>query len=177
MDLHRLTPAAACLTIVCTLAACQGRPARQPTYSISVSGAGNQVIATTTGSESLFEVRSETGLGSADVEQTSGASPATIRIRLYLKGLEEFAFEYGETVVVVSVSSHGDQTVSESMRTAASVDVPIGPGSPYSMPVRVVPGADSGGGSTTGYIEVLAPQDYIQGNHRAFSMRWIDFYR
>jgi hypothetical protein len=177
MDLKDLIPTAACLTILCTLAACQGQPARQPTYSISVSGAGNQVISTSTGPESLFEVRSETGLGSAGVEQTAGHSPARLLIRLHLEGLEEFDFEYDDVVVLVSVSSHGDQAVSERIRTAGSEETPIASDSPYWMPVQVVETPASSGQNSTGYFEVQAPQEFIQGKHKAFAMRWIDFYR
>jgi hypothetical protein len=165
------------LATSCTLVACQGRPEQQPTYSISVDGAGNRVVPHSLGSETLFDVRSETGIGSADVEQTSGESPTKNLIRLYLGGLEEFDFEYDGTVVIISVSSHGDQIVSERVRTAGSEEIPIGPGSPYSMTVRAVAGPASGDRSSTGYFEVQAPQDYILGKHRAFSMRWIDFYR
>lgn len=177
MDLQNLIPTAACLSIICTLAACQGQPARQPTYSISVSGAGNRVIATSTGSESLFEVRSETGLGSADVVQTGGDPSARILTRLHLQGLEEFDFEYDDVVVIVSVSSHGDQTVSERIRTEGSEETPIASDSPYWMPVQVMEPPASGGQNSTGYFELQAPQDFVQGKHEAFAMRWIDFYR
>jgi hypothetical protein len=177
MDLQSLIPTAACLTIICTLAACQAQPVRQPTYSISVSGAGNQVISTSTGPETLFEVKSETGLGSADVEQTAGEPPARLLTRLHLQGMEEFDFEYDDVVVIVSVSSHGDQTVSERARMAGSEETPIASDSPYWMPVRIVKSPSSSGQNPTGYFEVQAPQEFIQGKHKAFAMRWIDFYR
>ena len=178
MRLQILIPATiACLATSCALGADHEPPPQQATYSIAVDGAGNKVVPTSSGSGTLFEVRSETGLGSADVEQTAGESPAKIRIRLYLGGLEEFDFEYGGTTVIVSVSSHGEQMVFERVRTAGSEEIPIGPDSPYSMPVRVVANPTSSSGDSTGYFEVEAPLDYIQGKHRAFSMRWIDFYR
>jgi hypothetical protein len=179
MRLQSLIPAAIlCLATSCSITACQGRPEQQSaSYSISVDGDGNRVVPHATESETLFDVRSESGIGSAVVEQTAGESPAKILIRLHLKGLEEFAFQYDETTVTVSISSHGDQMVSETIRTAGSDEMPIGAESPYSMPVRVVEGPDSNSGSSPAYFEVQAPQDYIQGKHRAFSMRWIDFYR
>ena len=176
MSLQNLMPAAACLAIACALAACQGQPASQPAYSISVSGAGNRVTYTSTGPETLFEVNSETGLGSADIKQTAGVPPGRVLTRLHLKGLEEFDFEYDDVAVVVSVSSHGDQTVSERMRKAGSAETAIEPDSPYWMPVRVVSPPSSTPDSTD-YFEVQAPQAFIEGQHGAFSMRWIDFYR
>jgi hypothetical protein len=179
MQVQSLIPAAIlCLATSCTITACQGQP-EQPaaSYAISVDGDGNRIVPHATESQSLFDVKSESGVGSADVEQTSGELPAKILIRLHLKGLEEFTFQYHETVVTVSVSSHGDQMVSETIRTAGSDQIPIGPESPYSMPVRVVQNPDPNSGSSTAYFEVQAPQDYIQGKHTVFSIRWIDFYR
>jgi hypothetical protein len=179
MQLQRLIPAATlCLVASCMSAACQGQPAAPAaSYSVSVDGDGNRVVPHATESEALFDVRSETGIGSADVKQTSGEPPARIVIRLHLNGLEEFDFEYGETVVTVSVSSHGDQLVTERIRTAGSGEAPIGAESPYSMPVRVVAGPGSKDGGSTAYFEVQAPEDYIQGGGGPFTIRWIDFYR
>lgn len=157
--------------------ACQEHAVQQPSYSISVHGAGNQVTSTSSGSDVLFEVRSETGLGSAYAEQTSGDPPEKIVIRLHLRGLEEFNFQYEQTTVIVSVSSHGDQAVSERMLIARSEETPVAPDSPYWMPVQLVKGAPSGSQNLPAYFEVQAPQDYVRGQHRAFSMRWIDFYR
>jgi hypothetical protein len=177
MDLQNLIPATACLTIIGALAACQGQPARQPSYSISVSGAGNRVTSTSTGPGTLFEVYSETGLGSAAIEQSAGDPPEKVLTRLHLKGLEEFDFEYDDVVVIVSVSSHGDLTVSERVRTGGSAETAIESDSPYWMPVRVVGSSASGDPNSTGTFEVQAPQAFIEGKHSAFSMRWIDFYR
>jgi hypothetical protein len=178
MQSRSLIPAAIlCFAASCLTAACQTRAAEPSNYSISVDGAGNRVIPHEAEPGTLFEVRSTGGIGSAGIEQTAGATPPRVVIRLYLKGLEEFSLEYGQTVVTVSVASHGEQRVSESMRTAGSAAIPIGPESPYSMPVRVVTDADSEGQSSIAYFEVDAPLDYIQGQNRAFDIRWIDFYR
>ena len=161
----------------CSLVACQAIPARPPSYRISVSGSGDQVTPQSNGPETVFEVRSETGIGSAQVEQTSGEPPTKVVIRLFLNGLEEFDFGYDDTRIVVSVSSHGDNAVSQSLLRDGSGETAIGPDSPYWMPVQVVTGPESGSRKLTGAFEVQAPQDYIQGKRRAFSMRWIDFYR
>jgi hypothetical protein len=159
------------------LMGCQGFPARPPSYRISVGESGNRVTAQSNGQETAFEVRSETGIGSAQVEQTSGEPPAKVGIRLFLDGLEEFDFGYDATRIVVSVSSHGDNAVSQSLLKDGSGETPIGPDSPYWMPVQVVTGPMSDSQKSTGCFELQAPQDYIQGEHRAFSMRWIDFFR
>jgi hypothetical protein len=165
------------LAALCALVACRGGPGEQPSYTISVSGTGNQITSTSPGSETLFAVRSETGLGSADVEQVSGEPPQEVVFRLYLRGLEEFDFEYDDLRVVVSVSSHGDNAVSERVLRDGSGEKTIGPDSPYWMPVRIVTASDSSSPKSTGYFEVRAPKEYIRGKYRAFSIRWTDFYR
>jgi hypothetical protein len=146
-------------------------------YTISVSGAGNRVTSMSSGGETLFEVTSETGLGSADAKLVSGEPPRELAIRLYLRGLEEFDFKYDDLSVQVSVSSHGDGSVSESILRGDSAVTPIGPDSPYWMPVQFVAASDSADQKPDGYFEVRASKEYIQGQHRAFSMKWIDFYR
>ena len=178
MQWRKRMPAAGIgLVALCGLVACQGFPARAPSYRISVGESGDQVTAQSNGPETLIEVRSETGIGSAEVEQISGESPSKVLIRLFLNGLEEFDFAYDDTRVVVSVSSHGDNGVSQSLLRPGSSETSIGPDSPYWMPVQVVTDPVSGSQKPTGAFEVQAPQDYIQGKYRAFSMRWIDFYR
>jgi hypothetical protein len=162
---------------ICAFAACLGGPVGQPSYRISVSGTDNQVTASSNGPETLFEVTSETGLGSAVIEQVAGASPENVTFRLHLRGLEEFNFEYHDVRVVVAVSSHGDRSVSESLFRGDSAETAIGPDSPYWMPVQVFADPASGNQESPSYFEVGAPNEYIGGKYRSFSIRWIDFYR
>lgn len=174
---NRIPSAGIGLIALCGLVACQGFPARPPSYRISVNGSGDQITAKSNGSETIFEVRSETGIGSAQVEQTSGEPPAKTVIRLFLNGLEEFDFGYDNTRIMVSVSSHGDHTVSQSLLRDGSGETPISPDSPYWMPLQIVTGPTTGDLKSTGYFEVQAPQEYVLREYRAFSMQWIDFYR
>ncbi len=164
------------LAALCVSVGCAGSAGAQPSYSISVDGAGNQVTFTSSANAALFEVTSESGLGAAQVSQVSGQPPTKLVIRLHLRGLEEFDFDYGATKVIVSVSSHGDNAVSESVSRGGSAPTPIGPASPYWMPVEVMPSPASGDQAGRSF-SVAAPNDYLQGTYRAFSMKWIDFYR
>jgi hypothetical protein len=148
----------------------------EPSYAIAVSGNGNRVTATSNEGETVFEIRSDTGLGSAEIEQISGQPPSKLIMQLHLRGLEEFDFKYGDVTVRLAVSSHGDNAVSEQVLRDGSGETPIGPDSPYWMPVEVVTASGSSD-QATGFFSVQAPVDYVQGKYRAFSMKWIDFYR
>jgi hypothetical protein len=141
-----------------------------------VSRPGDHVTAVSRGGATVFEVTSETGLGSAEVQQVAGAAAEALTIRLHLRGLEQFDFSYGAVTVLVSVSSNGDNAVSEAVRLDSSGETTIGPDSPFWMPVDVIPAAGSGD-EATGVCSVDAPRDFVQGTQQAFSMRWIDFYR
>jgi hypothetical protein len=155
-------------------------PSDAPTFRIATEGEGNQITVHVSDETAMFEVRSERGIGSASAERISGESPGRIVIRLYLRGLEKLDFTYANTVVTVSVSSHGDYAVSESVRTEGTgPEKPIGQDSPYWMKVDVVVPSGQTGPETPppSYFEVEVPGDFMKGGYRAFSIDWIDFYR
>jgi hypothetical protein len=160
-----------------TLAACQRGPATQQSYAISVSGTGNHVVSISQGTEALFEVTSDSGLGSADIRQVAGESPEAMVFRLHLRGLEGFSFEYDDRTVLVSVSGHGDGAVSESVTSKESGETIIGTESPYWMPVEVMDTSTAGDQEVSSYFVVGPSKDFLEGEYRAFSIRWIDFYR
>jgi hypothetical protein len=178
MQFRSLTALAAVpLASLCALVACQGGSAAQPLYTISVSGTGNQVVATSKEGKTFFEVTSESGLGSAEVEQIGGEPPVEMVFRLHLRGLEGFSFQYDDRTVLVSVSGHGDSAVSESVLSEASGETIIDPESPYWMPVEVADTSTTGDQEGPTHFAIWASKDYLRRRYPAFSIRWIDFYR
>jgi hypothetical protein len=126
----------------------------------------------------VVEVFSPSGVGRAAVEITSVALPQTIMLRLHLRGLEELRFTYGETTVIASLSSAGDNTTHQTV-LGAGQEQAIAAGSPYWMNIRLVPGRGSPATIPLqdGYIEVEAPKDFLARGQTKFAIQWVDFYR
>lgn len=167
------------LALLVSLAGCAGAagqaPVQAPAYRAGDVQAGDAVTVTVTGRDMVLDIRSETGIGRAEVEQTAGAAPHSLTLRFHLKGLEDLRLTYAGVQVAVHVSSLKDGGVREEMGPPGGEAQPIGPDSPYWMPVRLPDGQRIP--LTEGYIEVAAPRAFLDGDARDFSLRWIDFYR
>ena len=131
----------------------------------------------------VFEVFSPGGIGEAEIKLVSGTPPQKIVLRFYLKGLEELRITAGNTALLISVSSHGDQAVHQSIRMENADSVhwqQIDSGSQYWTEIRMV---DTEGKPANkiplknGYFEAVLPQNFINDKTPVFSLRWIDFYR
>jgi hypothetical protein len=77
--------------------------------------------------------------------------------------------------VTAAVSSH-DGSVSESVTIQGGAAQPIGPDSPYWMPVKIS-AADTSIPLQDGYFQVQAPRAFIEAGSREFTLHWVDFYR
>ena len=134
-----------------------------------------QVTYQVSGGDVAVEVRSPSGIGSAQFVQTGGGTPTSLTMRLYLKGLEQLTFQYPGATVMASVSSH-DGSVSESVSVKGGAEQPIGPDSPYWMPVKIST-TDTSIPLKDGFFEVQAPKDFLATVSREFTLQWVDFYR
>jgi hypothetical protein len=149
---------------------------QQPvTYSIIPGKADAQVTYQVSEDGVIVEVRSQSGIGNAQLFQIGGGVPTSLAIRVYLKGLEQLTFEYPGITIMVSVSTH-DKSVSESVSVKGGVNQPIGPDSPYWIPVKIV-AADTTIPLKDGYFEAQAPKDFFEAASRELTLRWVDFYR
>lgn len=124
------------------------------------------ITFSTTSDMLLIDVTSPTGIGSAAVEKTSGQWPGKIVMRLHVKGLESFTFQYADIRIDASVSSHGDNAISEAYQRSGTKGK-VAPGDPYW--IAITPGA--------GYFDLEAPADFVKSGEAKFTIEWIDFYR
>lgn len=128
---------------------------------------GDPVITFSSADDSvLIDITSPTGIGSTRIEKTSGEWPPKIVLRLRMKGLESFKFRYADTSVDVNVSSHGDQTVSETYQQGGQTGT-IHAGDAYW--IAVTRGPD--------YFDLEAPAHFHKSGESKFTSEWIDFYR
>jgi hypothetical protein len=164
------------LTSSCLLlTACVAVSPQPVTYSVTPGKGDAEVSYQASGGDVTVEVRSESGIGSAQLAQTGGPTPTSVMMRLYLKGLEQFTFEYPAATVTAEVSSH-DGSVSESVSLQGAAAQPIGADSPYWMPVTIR-ATDPSIPLKDGFFEVRAPKAFIEAASREFSLHWVDFYR
>jgi len=154
--------------VVLSLTACA--PATAPHENAAYQAVplkGDPVVTfSTTGDTLLIDITSPTGIGSTRIEKTAGQWPPKISMRLRVKGLESFKFRYANTIIDVNVSSHGDQTVSETYQQGGQTGV-IKAGDPYWIAVTQGPG----------YFDLEVPAAFLQSRENKFTIEWIDFYR
>jgi hypothetical protein len=172
---------AACLVVVCLSMACSGQGNEEATYDISVKGEGNEIVVDSGSEEVQFEVFSEVGIGSAQIEVTEGDFPGVVDLLFHLRGLEELRLGYDSTEITLSVSSSDNsvyQYVTQESLTSDSI-TPLNPDSPYWLEVNIIdleesldapPGSDR-------LISVLLPDDFTSGDYESFRINWIDFFR
>ena len=172
----RISLVLAMLTGGCLLlTACVAVPQQPVTYNVAPGKEDAEVTYQVSGGDVIIEVRSQSGIGSAQLAQTGGPAPASVTMRLHLKGLEQFTFQYPAAAVTASISSH-DGSVSESVSLEGAVAQPISTDSPYWMPVKIH-ATDPSIPLKDGYFEVQAPKDFLTSASREFTLHWVDFYR
>ena len=157
------------------LTSCVAVGSQPITYSVTPGKEDAAVIYQVNGGDVTVDVRSQSGIGSAQLAQTGGSAPTSLTMRLYLKGLEQFTFQYPAATVTVAVSSH-DGSVSESVSLEGGASQPISPDSPYWMPVKIN-ATDPSIPLQDGYFEILASKDFLTSASREFTLHWVDFYR
>ena len=163
------------ITTLFVLASCVAVRSQPITYSVTPGKEDAEVTYQANGGDVMVDVRSKSGIGSAQLLQTGGIAPTSLTMRLYLKGLEQFTFQYPAATVTAAVSSH-DGSVSESVTIQGGAAQPIGPDSPYWMPVKIG-AADTSIPLQDGYFETQAPKDFLTSASREFTLHWVDFYR
>lgn len=160
---------------VLLLASCAAVVSQPPTYNVTPGKDDALVTYEANGGDVVVDVRSPSGIGSAQFSQTGGGVPTSVTIRLYLKGLEQLTFEYPGATVMASVSTH-DGSVSESVSIQGAAERLIGPESPYWLAVTIV-AEDTTIPLKDGYFEARVPKDFLATASREFTLRWVDFYR
>ena len=122
-----------------------------------------------------FIIRDPSGIGGATITRTGGDWPATVVVRLCLRGLESLTLTAGDITLIASVASHGDHA-RRVVRRNGGADHPLDNNSPYWADIRIrsdsrrIPLKD-------GYFELTVPAAILRNKADSLSLRWIDFYR
>ena len=140
-----------------------------PTFEVLVDQAGDQVDFEIAGDEVRFDVHSQSGIGHAKVELTSGQWPERVLFRVHKSGLGSFKFSYPGSIIEVAVQSGNDRQVLRSAMQIGKELQPAGEGTKFFMPVTI----DDNGG----WVEVQAPSDFHELEPGHFQIDWVDVYR
>ena len=149
---------------------------------VKAEGEGNQLTVKTEGEAVVVDVHSRSGIGLATIELPAGTALQQIVLRLRLKGLEEFRLSYGRTVITARASNQANGGASpriiQIVSTRGGGERAITPDSPFWLGVRIV--SDMAAPRIPlddGHFDITLPKDFLREGGRAFSIRWIDFYR
>lgn len=172
--------ALAALLLSLTGAGCVHSSKRVPS-AISVVNATEPegVRVTQTGANVLIEIHNPRGIGSARFEVAGRPPVAEVRVRLHLRGLEEFRFAQGGSQLRLAVSSQAGHAVRQSVQRDGQREVQITPHDLLWSEVRIVPGPDTP--STiplaSGCFEITLPAVLTFGEGADFRLSWVDFFR
>jgi hypothetical protein len=151
--------------------------------SVTTENPEDQVIISERSGEVIFEIHSPGGIGGTVIEFQENQIPDLVIIHLYLKGLEELQFNYGNTHITASVSSQDSSLIqqTEGKEGALASEIQsITPDSPYWLDIVIISETPPGENDIPiqdGYFQVKAPQDFLDGNYPVIELLWIGFFR
>jgi hypothetical protein len=129
--------------------------------------------------KTVFDVKSPFGISQAVIERQEDTWPKAVALRLHLKGLESFRASNGKVRVDAAVSIEESKQRVRVWKDGKE-DAPLDEKSPLWTDIRIVGG--DGKPATElplkgGYFEMVLPKAFFEGNPKAITLNWIDFYR
>ena len=127
--------------------------------------------------KTVFVVKSPFGISQAVIERTDEKWPDAVVMRLHLKGLESFRATNGKVTLNAAVSSQdgkvrlwkdGKEGVPLDQKSLLWTDIRMMSGD--GKPAKAIPLKD-------GYFEMALPKAFFEGQPKAITVKWIDFYR
>jgi hypothetical protein len=129
--------------------------------------------------KTVFAVKSPFGISQAVIERVEDEWPDAVALRLHLKGLESFRASNGKVTLDAAVSIQ-EGKVKVRLWKGGKEDAPLDEKSPFWTDIRI----EGGDGKPAkelplkdGYFEVALPRAFFEGNQKAITVNWIDFYR
>ena len=129
--------------------------------------------------KALFVVKSPFGISQVVIERQDEKWPKAVAFRLHLKGLENFRVSNG-TAMLDAAAGIQDGKPKVRQWKDGKEDAPLDEKSPLWMDVRIL-GADGKAAKSLplkdGCFQVTLPTAFFEGNPKAITVNWIDFYR
>lgn len=127
----------------------------------------------------VFTVTSPFGISQAVIERTDDKWPEAVVLRLHLKGLESFRASNGKVTLDAAVSVDKGKAKLRLWKDGKE-DAPLDEKSPFWVDVRILTGDGKLARELPlkdGYFELALPKAFFEGNPKAITLNWIDFYR
>jgi len=127
----------------------------------------------------MFIIKSPFGISQAVIEREGETWPDAVALRLHLKGLESFRATNGKVTLDAAVAIQ-EGKVKLRLWKDGKVDAPLDEKSPLWADIRIVGGDGKPAKELPlkeGYFEVALPKAFFEGNPKAITLNWIDFYR
>lgn len=177
-----LSLSVACLAFACSF----GWPNLAKTDSLLQTGlsvktkrADDTVAIQRDGGKTAVLIRSPYGISQAVIERSGEEWPASIVLKLQLKGLSHLRLANGKTILEAAVSAQ-DEKLSVRVWKDQAEDSPLDPSSRYWIKVRLL-GHDGKPVKTIplkdGVFELILPEAFFKDNPKSITVDWIDFYR
>jgi hypothetical protein len=127
----------------------------------------------------VFAVKSPFGISEAVIERQEDTWPKVVVLRLHLKGLSSLRASNGKVRLDAAVSiDEGREKVR--VWKDGKEDAPLDEKSPLWLDARIVGGDGKPARELPlkdGHFEVGMPRAFFEGNPKAITLNWIDFYR
>jgi biopolymer transport protein ExbD len=148
----------------------------EPQFKITTKRDNDKVEVKVENDKSVFSVHSPFGISQAVIERADENWSDIVKLRLQLKGLENFKVTNGMITLEAAVSS---QDSSVRLWKDGKEDSPLAAQSPYWMKIRMF--SNEGKLEKTipldGYFEIQLPKALFEDNPKSITVNWIDFYR
>jgi hypothetical protein len=156
---------------------CAGQGHASDSFTITTKRADDAVAIQVEKDKILFSVKSPFGISQAVIERIDDKWPATVMLRLHLKGLESLRASNGKVTLETAVSVQDGKV---RMWKDGKEDAPLDKTSPFWMDIRILTGEGKPARELPlqdGYFEMALPRAFFEGNPKAITLNWIDFYR
>ncbi len=156
------------LPFIVGLTSCVTAYGDDPPFRITTKRDGDIVAVKAEEGKTHFSVQSPFGIGQAIIEHNGNNWPASVMLRLDLKGLEKFKITSRKIILEAAVSSQNGKV---RLWKGGKEDSPLDSKHPYWMEIRMV-GKDGKPVKTIplkdGYFEIQLPKALLEDNPKGF---------
>jgi hypothetical protein len=150
-----------------------------PKFKITTKRKDDAVEVRAEKDRTVFSVKCPFGISQAVVERKGEKWPEAVVLRLHLKGLENFRASNGKVTLAAAVSVQEGRPKVRLWKDGKE-DAPLDEKSPFWMDIRIM-GSDGKPARELplkgGSFEMALPRAFFEGNPKAITLNWIDFYR